>query len=526
MQPRNSSVPRPLGRLAGSLASAALVIGAIGVAVAPQAAASDATVNLIGVQANGQVGVPQSLAITAAIQGAPCGSVLAPAATIQSSVTGSTQTIGTATFASCVGNAYQYLFQWVPGSAIISYISATVADGTSNAIRSAIAPVPTTTRITAASTVMLGQPTTVTASVTANNGSLTSPQGAIQFSVVGGGPIGGPIALNNAVPSTVQIQWTPAVLGTVALLATYIPGPVNGVINTTCGTTCASAPDSVVVTTTGVKMYLANPPAFNAGTPATITAVVSVVPPTGGVTFTVNGAAIAANVPVQSNGQAQATWTPPAPGTYNVGAFWTGNGGMTGSAQETISVGSAAPQPDAISVAPQGQGAWSPASVYTLGNGSRVVFTTSTASGAPVSLTAPGPCTISGTTLTITAGNGQCRLVANSPGGNGYGAATATYTINLVPGTQSPRATVRASGQISRGTTITLATRANNVTNAGQRMSWSIQSGRNFCQLRYPSNGSVRLRAVRNGSCNVRATAPAVTGQWTRMVLNRTYRVR
>ncbi len=526
MQPRISSRRRPLGQLAGSLASAALVIGAIGVAVAPQAAASDTTVNLIGVQANGQVGVPQSLAVTAAIQGAPCGSVLAPPATIQGSVTGSTQTIGTATFASCVGNAYQYLFQWVPSSAIISYISATVSDGTSNAIRSAIAPVPTTTRITAASTVMLGQPTSVTASVTANNGSLTSPQGTIQFSVLGGGNIGGPIALNTAVPSTVQIQWTPAVLGTTSLLATYVPGPVNGVVNTTCGTSCASAPDNVVVTTTGVKMYLANPPSFSAGSPATITAVVSVVPPTGGVTFTVNGAAIAANVPVQSNGQAQAVWTPPAPGNYTLGAYWTGNGGMTGSAQDPVTVGAAAPQPDAISVAPQGQGAWSPSSVYQLGNGTQVTFTTSTASGAPVSLTAPGPCTISGTTLRITAGSGQCRLVASSLGRNGYGPATVTYTINLVPGTQSPRGTVRASGQVRRSTTITLATGAGNVTNAGQGMSWSIRSGRSSCQLRYPSNGSVRLRAVRNGSCNVRATAPAVVGQWSRMVLNRTYRVR
>ena len=526
MQPTASRYRHTLTRLAGSVATGALVLGTVGVAVAPQAMASDTTVTLAGVQANGLVGVPQSLVITAGNQTAPCGSVMPSPATIFGNSNGSTQALGTATFANCVGNATQYTFQWVPNSATTWYLYADVDDGESPAIRSGVAPVTTTTRITAASTVQLGQPTTVTASVTANSRSLTSPQGTIQFSVVGGGNIGGPVALNNAVPSTVQIQWTPAVLGSTSLIATYTPGLVNGVLNTTCGTTCVSAPDPIQVTSSGVKMYLANPPVFSSGAAATITAVVSVVPPTGGVTFTVNGSAFAANVPVQSNGQAQARWTPPAPGQYTIGAIWTGNGGMTSSAQEVVSVGSVAPQADLISVAPQGQGAWSPAGVYTLGNGTQITFVTNTASGAPVVLTAPGPCTISGTTLTVTSGSGTCRLVANSPGGNGFSAATASYSINLVPGAQTPRRNVRASGTIPRGTTVTLATQANNVTNAGQRMSWSIQSGRNFCQLRYPSNGSVRLRAVRNGSCNVRATAPAVPGQWNRMVLNRTYRVR
>ncbi len=99
-------------------------------------------------------------------------------------------------------------------------------------------------------------------------------------------------------------------------------------------------------------------------------------------------------------------------------------------------------------------------------------------------------------------------------------------TVNLVPGTQAPRGNVRASGRVNRGSTVTLVTAANNVTNAGQRMSWRITSGSNFCQLRFPSNGNVRLRGVRNGNCNVRATAPAISGQWNRLVINRTYRVR
>jgi hypothetical protein len=478
------------------------------------------------VSANGAIGVPQNLTITAAPSAAPCGSVLPPQASVFTTVVDAPVFVGQGTFTRCVGSAFQYSFQWLPGAIGPVYVSAQVIGTNSNAMRSAISAITTTTRITAPNPVQVGVPTTVTASVTANNGSLASPQGAIQFSIQGGGNIGGPVNLNNAVPSTVQIQWVPGVVGQASLVATYIPAVINGQVLTTCGSTCASAPDRVQVTGTGVKMFLANPPTYNLGQPGTITAVVSVVPPSGSVNFTVNGSLIAGNVPVQANGQAQTLWTPPAVGQFTIGANWFGNGGLTAGAQDVVTVGDAPAQADRITVAPVGQGAWSPTATYTLGNGTSITFTTSTASGAPVTLTAPGPCGINGNTLTVPVGNGTCRLVANSPGGNGFGAAQATYSITLVPGTQRPRGTIPASGNIRRNTTITLATRANNVTNAGQRMKWSVTSGANRCQLQYPSNGNVRLRARSNGNCNVRATAPAIAGQWNRMVVNRTYRVR
>lgn len=509
-----------------SVAVCSLVaFGTLGVVAAAPASAAT-TITLAGVQTNGQVGVPQYLSITAAVDGGACGPVLPPAVTILGSTTGSTQTIGTATFAQCVGNAFQYTFQWVPTSAVPLYISANLSGTSSNAIRSAIAPVPTTTRITAANTVAVGQPTMITASVTANNGSQASPQGFVQFGVLGGGTIGSPVPLNNAVPSTAQIQWIPSVLGTVNLTATYTPATVNGVINTTCGASCTSAPDQVQVTSTGVNVFIANPPGFSTGLPSTLTAVVSVVPPSGVVTFTINGAILATNVPVQSNGQAQATWTPPAPGNYTLAVRWVGNGGVTGTAQDNLAVGAAPAQSDVISLAPQGQGAWSPVGLYTLANGTTVTFVTSTASGSPVTLAESGPCNLSGATLVVDAGTGQCRLTASSRGGNGYGPATAIYTINLAPGTQTPLAAPRASGRVNRGSTVTLITGRNNQTNAGQDLNWRVTSGANRCRLVYPNNGSVRLRAVRNGNCNVRIVAPAVAGQWNRLVLNRTYRVR
>ena len=515
-----------LTKMVGALASVVMILAGLGLATASPAAAASANVTLAGVQANGAVGVPQALVVTASVAGARCGSVLAPVATVLGTSNGSTQTIGTATFTTCVGSVYQYAFQWRPASAAVVFVSASVVDGTSNAVRSAIAPVSTTTRITVANAVQLGVPATLTASVTANGGSLASPQGTIQFSVVGGGAIGGPVALDSAVPSTVQIQWTPAVLGQVSILATYIPATVNGTVNTTCGASCSSLPDTTQVTSSGVLIYLANPPGFAVGLPSTITAVVSAFPPTGVVTFTVNGAPIASNVPVPPNGVVTASWAPPAPGPFTIGANWTSSAGLRGGAQDTIVASAEPAQSDAISLAPQGQGAWSTTGQYSLRNGTSTTFVTAASSGSPVSLTVSGPCTLNGATLTVHQGTGQCRLVATSTGGNGYGPAQAIYTVSLASGNQVPRGTIRASGDIRRGTTFTLTTRANNVTNAGQRMSWSITSGANRCQLRYPSNGSVQLRAVSNGSCNVLATAAAISGQWNRMTLNRTYRVR
>ena len=50
-----------------------------------------------------------------------------------------------------------------------------------------------------------------------------------------------------------------------------------------------------------------------------------------------------------------------------------------------------------------------------------------------------------------------------------------------------------------------------------------LANARRYCS---GQPGSVRLRATRAGSCNVRAQAPAIAGQWNRMVVNRTYRAR
>jgi hypothetical protein len=271
-------------------------------------------------------------------------------------------------------------------------------------------------------------------------------------------------------------------------------------------------------------MYLANPPGYVAGSPSVLTAVVSVVPPSGTVTFTINGGVIAGNVPVQGNGQAQAMWTPPAPGTYTVGAKWVGNGGLTGTAQETANVGSTPAATDQILIITATGTTLTPGATYTGANGSSITFTSSTSSGAPVKFAVSGPCSITGTTFTVKQGNGQCRVTASSAGGNGYGPASATVTVNLVPGNQTAKLAAPSSGNINVGKTVTLEKPSQGKTNAGQPITWKVTKGTSICTLKFPSDGSVKLKVNKKGSCTVEAKAKAVSGQWKAYKTTRTYK--
>jgi hypothetical protein len=475
---------------------------------------------------DGVVGVPQNLIIVLSGDGnIPCGSVQAPTMTMSGNQGGTTFTLGTATFSTCTGQNYQYTYKWIPSVADVWYLTASASGVSSNAVRAAISPVGTTTTLSAPSTAKAGSPTALTATVKANGGSQLSAPGTVQFAIQGGGNIGGPVALNGAVPATASINWTPATTGQVSLIATYVPGKTNNVTSTTCGNSCTSAADVVQVTTTGVNIFLQNPPQLTSGVPAQISAVVSISPPSGSATFTVNGSVIGSNVPVQSNGQVSATWTPPAPGNYTVAVSWTGNNGVTGTAQESVSVGSGPTGPDTITVTPVGSGSWSPNVAYPFTNGSSVTLNASSASGAPVTLTESGPCGFSSNVVTATQGSGQCLINASSPGGNGLGPASATYILSLQPGTQSPLLTPPPSGRYNKGKTIKLEGPGNDATNAGNSIRWKITSGAKHCKLQFKNNGAVKLRFTAKGKCNVRGIAPAVPGEWSEMRLKRHYRV-
>ena len=378
--------------------------------------------------------------------------------------------------------------------------------------------------VSAPNALRVGAPGTITATVTPQGGSQLGVAGQVQFSIVGGGNIGGPVWLNQATPSVATVQWTPPNVGSVQIRATLTPFQINGFPDVTCGSSCTSAPDTVQITNTGVTVFLTNPPSLAVGVPATLTAVVSAVPSAGSATFSINGQVIAAGVPVQPNGQVSTTWTPSAAGSYTLAVTWTGNTGATGGSQETISVGTAPPQADTIVLQQLGGPTWVPNTTTALENGLTLSFSATTASGAPATLSDTGPCNLTGMTLVADQGNGQCILTASSPGGNGYGPMSQSYTIQLVPGTQT--ATLRApqSGRVNAGRTITLATKNQGETNAGQDLVWKVTKGTSVCKLRFKNNGAVQLRVLKKGTCNVRARAAAVPGEWSPLTIKRHYR--
>ena len=387
-----------------------------------------------------------------------------------------------------------------------------------------VQPVSVNVNIQAPNTLRVGQAATISATVTPTQGVL-SPIGQIQFAIVGSGNVGDPVWLNQGNPSTASISWTPGAVGSVQFTATYLPNRINGFPDTSCGN-CTSAVDTIQVTQTGVNVFLTNPPQFFAGVPNTITAQVSVVPPSGGVSFFVNGQSFANNVPVQSNGQASATWTPAAPGSFTISANWTGSNGVTGGSQETVNVSAGNGQVDGIVLTPAGQAAWAPGGTYQVANGTTLNFTAKTSSGAQATISDTGPCNISGMSLTADQGSGGCILTASSAGGNGYGPSSQTYTIQLVPGNQALTFQPRASGPVNRGRTIRLEAQGGSDTSAGQPVNWRVVRGGNVCQLRFQANGGVTLRMNSTGQCRVRATSPAVPGQWNALSQNFHYRVR
>jgi hypothetical protein len=390
-----------------------------------------------------------------------------------------------------------------------------------------VQPVSVNVSVSAPSTLQVGQAATISATVTPTTGIL-APLGQIQFAIVGSGNVGQPVFLSGNSPSVASIQWTPANLGQVQFTATYIPNRINGFSDTSCvNSNCTSPVDTIQITSSGVNVYLTNPPQFFSGVANTITAVVSVVPPSGSVTFSANGQVFASNVAVQANGRASAPWTPAAAGTFTINANWVGNNGVTGGSQESVTVSAGSGQVDSIVLTPTGQASWSPNGTYQVANGVTLTFTGATSSGAPVTIADKGPCNVSGLSVTADQGNGGCILTASSPGGNGFAPNSVSYNISLVPGTQVPSFTPPASGRYRSGRVLVLESATQQDTNAGQQINWRVRpNSRSVCRVQFPNNGSVTLRLTGRGACNVVGRAAAVPGQWNALNLTRQYQSR
>ena len=396
----------------------------------------------------------------------------------------------------------------------------------SNNLTLTVGTIGTTTTISAPNTAKVGTATKITVTVTSSNGSQYNPPGQVIVKDTTGATIStmgltdGP----GAGQSYAYWRWTPAAAQTYTFIATYVPAAGSQAAAST------SAQDAVVASASGGTISLKAPPTMTQGVPVTLTASLAPASTQGTVGFTQNGAPISAAIPI-INGVATYQWTPNVAGQITLGANYTTNAGGSGSTTDVVTISEAPAQNDQITLVQPGWGAWAPNSSYPMGNGSNFAFQASTLSGAPVTLAITGPCSVSGLTLAVNQGNGQCNMTASSPGGNGYAPVTYQYAIPLIPGiqTQNGNASAPPSGRFKVGRVLVLESPGQVDTNAGQNIRWRIlkrDQGRKHCKLLYPNNGSVTLRIRSKGECTVVGTAPAVAGEWQRFRTVRKYRGR
>jgi len=208
-----------------------------------------------------------------------------------------------------------------------------------------------------------------------------------------------------------------------------------------------------------------------------------------------------------------------------VGANYMTNGGASGSTSDNVTIVAGPAQNDAITLTQPGFGTWSPNGTYSLPGATSTTMTASTLSGAPVTLTETGPCTVSGLTITMPPGGGQCNIQAKSAGGNGYGPVTYGYTVTGGVGQQTATISAPLSGKVNKGRTIILEAPGQSDTNAGQNINWTITQGKGkVCKLIYPNDGSVNLKMSGRGTCTVQGSAPGIPNQWAPYQVTRSYR--
>lgn len=493
---------RTSGIAVRTLTVAALAIGGIALASAP----AQAAVTGFG----GPVGVPQTIVVTnvtpAGFGQVSCTMVPVINNVTQTSVTGPLVN-GTATFSWTPQSTGAATFSMVDCSISTPYPAATIGQ------------VATSTQITTPNTATVGTPTQIYVLVQSTSPSTYNPTGQVVVRNANGavlqtmGLTPGP----GTGQSYAYYWWTPTQSGTFFFQATY-----NGDSNAAGST---SPLDTIIASPSGGTISISAPSTMTQGQPVTLTATVFPSGTQGSVGFTVNGAPISASIPINANGQASFLWTPNVVGQITLGASYTTNQGGSGSTSEKVTVNPGPVQKDVITLVQPGWGPWNPNGTYTLGNGSNFTFQASTLSGSGVSLSETGPCQVSGLTISIPTGSGQCNLVATSPGGNGYAGVQYGYTVSLIPGTQTATLAAPQSGNVNVGKTLTLESPSQQDTNAGQNITWKITKGKNsVCSLKFPSSGAVKLKISKKGQCNVQGSAPGVAGQWNPYTVTRSYR--
>lgn len=486
-------------RTASAVAAAAIAVAGLGLAAGPAAAVGGCSITG---NSNSAIGVPQQLTVQECVSAGVVGVTYANGAPSQQvQIFPGPGNTGIAT--------------WVPNSTGVANLDLA---GTVLAT-STIARTSTISTISTPNTAPIGQVTKILVTVQSASPSAYAPTGQVvvrnangallnQFNLTPGPGVGQAFG---------YFWWTPTVAGTFFFQATY-----GGDANATGST---SPQDTVIATPSGNTISLTAPSTMTQGVPVTLVATVAPAGVQGSVGFTLNGAPISASVPLV-NGVATFVWTPNVVGQVTLGANYMTNQGGSGSTTDRVTIVAGPVARDVISLVQPGWGPWNPNGTYTLGNGSSFAFQASTLSGAGVTLAETGPCQVSGLTITIDTGSGQCNLVASSPGGNGYAAVQQGYTVSIIPGNQTATLAAPQSGNFSKGRTIRLQNPSQGQTNAGQNVTWRVTSGGNRCRIRYPSSGAVNLQLQRAGQCNVTARAPGVAGQWNAFSLQRSYRAR
>jgi hypothetical protein len=495
-----TSVRRLGGTLTSITAVAAIAIASLGLAANPASAAIGSCA--ITGNSNSAIGVPQQLSVQ------DCGNF---------GVVGVNYANGAASQQVQIfpGAGTNGIATWVPNSTGVASLTL----GSDTFATSTIARTSTSTTISTPNTAPVGQVTKVLVTVQSASPSAYQPTGQAvvrnangavlnQFTLTPGPGIGQAFG---------YFWWTPTTTGTFFFQATY-SGDSNA-------TSSVSPQDTVIVTPSGNTISLTAPGTMTQGVPVTLAATVAPAGVQGSVGFTVNGTPISASIPIV-NGVSTFVWTPNVVGQVTLGASYTTNQGGSGSTSDRVTIVAGPTQTDVISLVQPGWGPWNPNGTYTLGNGSSFAFQATTLSGSGVTLSETGPCQVSGLTITIDTGSGQCNLVATSPGGNGYRGVQQGYTVSIIPGNQTAALAAPNSGNFSKGRTIRLQNPSQGQTNAGQNVTWRVTSGGNRCRIRYPSNGAVNLQLQRAGTCNVVARAPGVAGQWNQFRLERSYRAR
>ncbi|MDO8731273.1 MAG: Ig-like domain-containing protein [Actinomycetota bacterium] len=483
------------------LATAGLVLGALGLAAGPAQAVS------VSGYGSGAVGITQVINVQD----------VCPSSELLFSVTYSNGTVSSANpvWADINGDGTIYWTPNITGLVTQASIGSTctpVPLGGAN-----ISTVATSTTVNAPNNAQVGTATKIMVIVQSGSASSYSPTGTVVVKDINGvtlqtmGLTAGP----GAGQAYAYYWWTPTSAGSYTFQATY-SGDNNAQVST-------SPQDVTIATSSGSPIYLSLPPTMSVGVPQTLKATVAPSTIQGSVGFTQNGVPISPSVPL-INGVASYQWTPTISGQVQIGANYTSNQGASGSTSEVITMNTGPVATDVITLIQPGVGQWAPNGTYQLGQGTSITFQAGTLSGAAVTLSDTGPCTTSGLTLTVGVATGQCTVIARSAGGNGYAPVAQNYTVTPGLGTQTAVLNAPLSGKVKAKQTTVLQTAAQGETNAGQAINWAVaKSSRTVCALGFPSSGAVTLKFKKRGFCTVNASAPGIANQWSPFSLTRTY---